>query len=257
MKMWSWGRTLPLPQDDSDDADVRGSGLSKSFPDGRGVRRVLDNVDVIVSSGELVAVAGPSGCGKTTLLHMLVGLLAPDTGTARINGIRVPYGNMRALAALRRHHVGLVSQQYGLMDELSIRRNVELPLRFDRPKVSSSERRTAVLAALESVGLDIAVRRKVGTLSLGEQQRVALARAMVRRPRILVADEPTASLDQVAGADIVSLLRRAAMDSTAVLLASHDTAVLDACDRVYQFHGPHLVINSAAPGETTPSPETG
>lgn len=222
-------------------ADAR--ALHKSYRDGRGIRRVLDGVSIDVGAGQVVAVRGPSGCGKTTLLEILAGILRHDSGSVTVANHEIDHSRPRDVARLRRTHVGWMSQTYGLIDDESVLANITLPLRFGERRTSRAERRAEAVRVLEQVALDVDLDAKVAHVSQGEKQRIALARALVRRPTLLVADEPTAALDATAGERVVERLRAAAAGQAAVVLATHDPRVADACDVVYTFDGPTLVAS--------------
>lgn len=181
--------------------------ITKEYRDGAGWRRVLDQVSVEVDAGSMVAVVGPSGCGKTTLLSVAAGLLRPDSGRAIVCGEELDFTSRSAVARIRRQHIGLILQTYGLIEAESVAANVALPLTFGSPRPSPRERAAIVDQALGRAGLEVDSSRLVRGLSHGEKQRVAIARALVRSPGLLVADEPTAALDRETGAQIVALLR--------------------------------------------------
>lgn len=205
-------------------------GVVRSFPDGAGVRRVLDGVDLEVRPGELLALVGPSGSGKTTLLRVASGLMRVDHGSVSLMGNEITDLSPSASAALRRKYLGLLLQGYGLLEDASILENVTLPLRFGADRPRRRERKRRGLSALRSARLDLDPRGRVSRLSAGERQRVAIARALITEPSILLADEPTASLDAETGAHIVELLKDLAGRGVAVVVATHDPAVSRACD---------------------------
>jgi putative ABC transport system ATP-binding protein len=205
-------------------------------------RRVLDGVSVDVEPGSVVAVTGPSGAGKTTLLHAAAGLLQPQAG-------RVCWGDLDVTALSetkrdrwRRDSVGLIFQDFQLFAELSVLENILLPIRFDHWRTQQPMiERAALLAA--RVGLAERSLR-AGALSHGEQQRVAIARALMRRPRLILADEPTASLDADNGARIIEVLIECAREEHAsVLLASHDSHLLAHANRVYRLTAGGLQVS--------------
>lgn len=216
------------------------SGVTKSFPDGRGTRRVLDGATLQVDAGSMVAVTGPSGCGKTTLLSISAGLLRPDEGVVSVAGETLDSARPGAIADTRRNHIGLITQEYGLLEAESVLENVTLPLRFGRERRGRHARREAALRALELTNPGVDPRQRVSRLSGGERQRVAIARAVVREPLLLVADEPTAALDADTGSRIVGLLHSLVERGAGVLVATHDPQVADACDVVLRFAGPTL-----------------
>lgn len=216
------------------------SGVTKSFPDGSGTRRVLDGATLQVEAGSMVAVTGPSGCGKTTLLSIATGLLRPDEGVVTVAGEALDSARPQAIVENRRDHIGLITQEYGLLEDESVLENVTLPLRFGRPRPGRRTRREAGLRALELAALGVDPTQRVSRLSGGERQRVAIARAVVRGPRLLVADEPTASLDAETGSRIVELMHSLAERGSGVLVATHDQQVADVCDVVLRFTGSAL-----------------
>lgn len=219
---------------------LRGEWITKSFPDGREMRLIMEDVHIAVEKGEMVGIMGPSGSGKTTLLSILSGLLPPDFGTVHLAGEELDYGKPREVARLRLTHVGYIFQSFRLIPEESIFSNVALPLLFARPRPSRGEQKRAVEEALHKAALDLPPRMRVAQLSQGERQRVAIARALVKKPSLLVADEPTASLDQATAGRIIELFQKIAGEGVGVLVATHDPQVAKACRRIYRFEGPHL-----------------
>jgi putative ABC transport system ATP-binding protein len=189
-------------------------------------RTVLDGISVHASSGRVLAVRGPSGSGKSSLLTMLGGLIAPSSGTVTLDGTRVTPSSDLAL----RRRFGFVLQGYGLVAVLTAHENVAVVLQAAR--VPRAQVRSRVQAVLERVGLAPVAEHLIEDLSGGQQQRVAVARALVTTADVLLADEPTAELDAENRALIVSLLIDRARSGTAVVIASHDPDVVDACDDV-------------------------
>jgi putative ABC transport system ATP-binding protein len=184
-----------------------------------------------VPAGALLGISGPSGSGKTTLLHVIAGLLAPQSGQVRWGDTDLASLGEGARDRWRRRHVGLVFQDFHLIPELSARDNVVLPCWFGAWRLAAACAARAG-ALLEQVGIPDADRR-AAVLSRGEQQRVAIARALLGRPAILLADEPTASLDAATGAVVADLLTGAARAQAATLIVvSHDPAVLARMDVV-------------------------
>lgn len=214
--------------------------VAMTFPDGSGRRRVIDGAGLEVQSGRMVAITGPSGCGKTTLLRIATGLLRPDRGSVVVAGSPLDPARPADVARTRLERIGLIDQEYGLLDAESVLDNVALPLRFGTPRLGRHARREAAGRALQRAGLEVDLRRRVDRLSGGERQRVAIARALVREPQLLVADEPTASLDAETGARIIELLGALAARGSGVLVATHDPQVSAACDLTLHFVGPRL-----------------
>ena len=202
-------------------------------------RRILNRISFVVEPGAVVAITGPSGAGKTTLLHAVAGLVKPDTGTVSWGDLDVTALSEAGRDRWRRNTVGLVFQDFHLLAELGVLENILLPARFDHWRTPRAlAERAAMLAAW--VGLDRSGPR-ASALSRGEQQRVAIARALMRNPRLILADEPTASLDSESSARVVDLLVESAREAQAsVLLVSHDDALLERADRVHRLDAGEL-----------------
>jgi putative ABC transport system ATP-binding protein len=198
----------------------------KSF----GPTPALRGASLSVSSGEIVAVMGPSGSGKSTLLHCLAGILRPDKGETRFAGRRLDTLREGERSALRRDRFGFVFQSGQLVPELTAEENVALPLLLAGARRGEALREAR--AWLGRLGLDGLEAHRSGELSGGEAQRVALARALVSHPEVLFADEPTGSLDSLAGEQVMELLSAAARhEGTTVVLVTHDARVAAYADR--------------------------
>lgn len=202
-------------------------GLIKSVGSGRGARRVLDGVNLTVNTGEVVAVLGRSGSGKSTLLHLLGGLDTPDGGTVTVAGQRLTGRRAGALARIRLRHIGFIFQQFQLIEELSGLENVLVPTRLPGAP-SGGARRAAQL--IDELGLSDVAGHRPHELSGGEQQRFAIARALVNGPEVILADEPTGSLDAANGATVLDLL--ANLPGRAVVLVTHEPDAAAIADRV-------------------------
>jgi putative ABC transport system ATP-binding protein len=200
-------------------------------------RRILDAVSLAVAPAAVVAVTGPSGAGKTTLLHAAAGLLRPDAGSVRWGDLELTGLGEAARDRWRRDTVGLVLQDFQLIAELGVLENILLPVRFDRWRATTAMiERAGRLAA--RVGLASRAAR-AAALSRGEQQRVAIARALMRRPRLILADEPTASLDADNGARVIDLLLDCAREEQAsILVASHDERLIARATQVHRLAAP-------------------
>jgi putative ABC transport system ATP-binding protein len=185
---------------------------------------ILDGVDLAVPVGQSVAITGPSGSGKTSLLAILSGLTAPDAGEVYVGGKR--------LAGLPgpRDGVAMVLQGYGLVSLLTAAENIEVAVRA--AGVPARDAQTAAAAALDELGLGPHAGQIVEELSGGQQQRVAVARALARQPRLLIADEPTAELDQAARAVVLARMLDVATRGGAVVLATHDPEVAERCTSI-------------------------
>jgi putative ABC transport system ATP-binding protein len=199
-----------------------------------GSRTVLADVSLTVEPGELVVLQGPSGSGKSCLLAILAGLQVPELGTVTLDG--GPVGG----EALRRR-TGLMLQGLGLLPLLTAAENVEIPLQVGDEVLTPRAVREQAAHALSRVGLQDRGDRLVEELSGGQRQRVALARAIVHQPLLVLADEPTSALDGVLRDTVVSVLREEATRGAAVLVATHDPAVVSWADRVIGLHDGVLV----------------
>jgi putative ABC transport system ATP-binding protein len=220
-------------------AAVQAMALRRTFSAGRSRISGLDEVSLTVAPGEVVAVMGPSGSGKSTLLQILGGLDDPDEGRALIAGVdwRSLHGSDRA--RFRRRTCGFVTQSMSLLAPATTLENVEVPLVLDA--VPRDERRRRTEEALASLGLADTRAKLPDQLSGGQQQRVAIARALVTEPAVLLADEPTGSLDSGTAAAVTELLVSAAAErGTAVVLVTHDPAVAAYASRVVRMHSGRL-----------------
>jgi putative ABC transport system ATP-binding protein len=209
---------------------VSAHGVRKSFEDGRIV--ALAGMDFDVENGEFVAVVGPSGCGKSTLLHLLAALDQPDAGSIRVAGHDLADG--RQLTHYRSRHVGMVFQLHNLLPSLTASENVQLPM-FELG-LGARARRERAERLLDLVGLAGRESSRPPQLSGGERQRVAIARALANEPPILLADEPTGSLDSEAGRlvlDLLDELRRSR--ALTLVLVTHDPAVAARADRIVRM----------------------
>jgi ABC-type lipoprotein export system ATPase subunit len=213
---------------------VEAIDLRRAYADGRRRRPVIDGVTLQVLPGEVVAVMGPSGSGKTTLLHLLSGLDRPDSGEVRVTGVDWTSITGNARAAFLRRTCGFVVQGLGLLPQATASENVEVPLLLEG--VDLDARRRRVEEALAAVGLAGEGAKLPDQLSGGQQQRVAIARALVNEPHVVLADEPTGSLDTSTAADVVRLLIGAAHErDAAVVLVTHDPVVAQHAHRVVRL----------------------
>lgn len=193
-----------------------------------GETKALRGVDLTVDKGSVVALTGPSGCGKSTLLHLMAGLLKPDSGTVRVGDLELSAASDKARSRWRLHNCGFVFQLGELVPELSLADNVALPLTGRMPEAEIRTRVSETMAALE---IDAMAERMPSEVSGGQAQRAAVGRALVHNPSVVLADEPTGSLDQANGTAVLELLLHAAAERGAtVVLASHDRALADAAD---------------------------
>lgn len=216
-------------------AVLRAENLAKTVGVGRAARRVLDGVSLTVEADEVVAVLGRSGSGKSTLLHLLGGLDAPDRGGITLAGERLTGRSSRALARIRLLHVGFVFQQFQLIEELSGAENVLLATRLPGAPAGGARRAARLI---DELGLGAVAGHLPQELSGGEQQRFAIARALVNDPQLVLADEPTGSLDAESGSAVLELLR--GLTDRAVVIVTHEPDAAGIADRVLHLAGGRL-----------------
>ena len=220
-------------------------GLHKTYRLGAHTVPALRGVDLDVLPGELLALTGPSGSGKSTLLN-LAGLIdRPDAGRIALRGQPVESMASHAATLLRRDAIGFIFQGFNLVPVMTVEENVDYPLFI--AGVRAAERRERVAAMLRAVGLHAHARHRPDALSGGQRQRVAIARALVKHPALVVADEPTASLDSVTADTVLDLMREQAhAQGTACLIATHDARLLRRCDRVVALRDGVIEVPEAA-----------
>ena len=195
-------------------------GISKVFFTEEVETHALSNIHLEIQEGEYVSIAGPSGCGKTTLLSILGLLDTPTNGEYWLNGKEVANLSFSDRARIRNREIGFIFQAFNLIGDLTVYENVELPLVYRG--VSSSERKTRVLEALERVGMAHRTKHYPSQLSGGQQQRVAVARAVVGKPSILLADEPTGNLDSKNSEAVMTLLDELHAEGATICMVTHD-----------------------------------
>jgi putative ABC transport system ATP-binding protein len=221
------------------------SGVHKTYRLGRHVVPALQGVDLRVLPGEMLALTGPSGSGKSTLLN-LAGLIdRPDRGEIHFLGQRVSGISDADATLLRRDAIGFVFQSFNLVPVMTVADNVDYPLFL--AGVAAAERHDRVTQVLRAVGLDEHATHRPDALSGGQRQRVAIARALVKRPALVIADEPTASLDSHTADQVLGLMReRGHAQGAAFLVATHDARLLRRCDRVIDLRDGRIVAAPAA-----------
>ncbi len=218
---------------------LRVVGISKSY--GGAIRRaVLDAVSLDVSAGEYIAVMGESGVGKSTMLNIIAGLEAPDTGEVMLDGVKLGQLLDDELTRLRRGQMGFVFQAFHVLPYLSVAQNVELPLALLRTEAARMRERVADM--LHAVGLGPRADSMPRELSGGEMQRVAIARALVHRPKVVLADEPTGNLDPDTAGQILSLLKSQIKDNGAAgILVTHSPGAAQTADKTFKLTSAGLV----------------
>ncbi len=204
---------------------IKIENLVKRFPVGQGWFTALRNINLTFDKGEFTGIVGPSGSGKTTLLNIIGSLDTPTEGKAVVLGQSIGELTRKTSARLRSEHLGFIFQTYNLLPVYTVFENVEFPLLL--LKKTAEERKKAVQDALEWVGLTDKIKSKPAQLSGGESQRVAIARAMVKKPEIVIADEPTANLDAENSHNVLQTMEKLNSElQTSFLFATHDEKVI-------------------------------
>ncbi|MBN8608227.1 MAG: ABC transporter ATP-binding protein [Caulobacterales bacterium] len=201
------------------------SRVGKVFRNGMVETTALADLDLTIHAGDFVAVMGPSGCGKSTLLALLGLIERPTSGRYVLNGEDVSATPERIAAMRRRDLVGMIFQQYNLIDELTVAQNIELALRYR--SLPEAERRTRVDEAMDRVAIAHRAKHYPGQLSGGQQQRAAIARAIVGQPKLILADEPTGNLDSASGTQIVDILKGLNAQGATLIMATHSQMQAD------------------------------
>ncbi|MCE5204496.1 MAG: ABC transporter ATP-binding protein [Porphyromonadaceae bacterium] len=210
---------------------IRAEGLTKDYPVGEGHFRALSDINLTFSEGEFAGLVGPSGSGKTTLLNIIGSLDTPTSGSVAVLGREVSALTAKQSAFLRNRHIGFIFQSYNLLPVYTVYENVEFTLLLQ--KKNREERHKAVMEALDWVGLTEKKDARPAQLSGGESQRVAIARAMVKRPAIVLADEPSANLDAENSHHILQTMQQLNSElKTTFLFATHDEKVMQYLQRV-------------------------
>jgi putative ABC transport system ATP-binding protein len=216
--------------------------LIKSFPIGGGEFTALNGINLTFEKGEFTGIVGPSGSGKTTLLNILGSLDTPTKGQTQVLDTASDQMSPKIAAMLRKKHIGFIFQTYNLMPVYTVFENVEFPLLL--LKAPASERKKAVLEALEWVGLTDKVKSKPPQLSGGESQRVAIARAMVKKPDLVLADEPTANLDAENSHHILQTMEKLNKElETTFVFATHDDKVIGYLRRIIRLEDGKVVAD--------------
>ena len=220
--------------------------VTRTYGVGEALVKALDAVDLDIVPGEFLALAGPSGSGKTTLLNVIGSIDAPTGGRIVFEGTDLGALSNRERTHFRNLRIGFIFQDFNLIPVLSARENVELPLQLQGGK-SRSERRRASSAMLEEVGLGELAHRLPRELSGGQQQRVAIARALIKRPGVVLADEPTANLDSTTASEILDLMRSLNRSlGTTFVFSTHDPMVMDHARRLVRLRDGRVVDDVAA-----------
>uniref|UniRef100_A0A7C4UH20 ABC transporter ATP-binding protein n=1 Tax=candidate division WOR-3 bacterium TaxID=2052148 RepID=A0A7C4UH20_UNCW3 len=215
--------------------------INKKYISGKAYFQALKDISFEIDEGEFVAISGPSGSGKTTLLNIIGCIDKPDSGEVILDGRSLKARTPDELASLRREYLGFIFQTYNLIPVLTAYENVELPLRLLR-RFKEDEMRKKVEDALKKVGIYEMRDRKPLELSGGEQQRVSIARAIVKEPRLVLADEPTANLDTENGKNIVQIMREMNKnEKITFIFSTHDLLILQYANRIISLRDGKIV----------------
>ena len=208
--------------------------VTKTYNSGKhNEHAVLKNVTLKIEDGEMLAIMGRSGAGKSTLLHILACIDKPDSGTYEQDNKNITYLSEHKTAKLRNQSIGIILQDFALIPSETALSNVSTPLYFSRTPFSQMKKKA--LDALVTVNMSSYTKQRVSTLSGGEKQRVAIARAIVNSPKILLADEPTGSLDTKTSDEIMGIFKLLNHNGTTIVIVTHDIKIAEACDRIIKI----------------------
>ena len=221
------------------------SGIGRTFPAGDQQIRILDDINIVIEAGEMIAIIGQSGSGKSTLMNLLGGLDRPSEGSYRFNGQEVGELTADEQAALRRDHFGFIFQRYHLLGTLSATENVAMPAIYAGMPATERQKRAAML--LGRLGLDERLNYRPHQLSGGQQQRVSIARALMNGGEVILADEPTGALDTHSGADVLQILKELHQQGHTVILVTHDAQVAAQADRIIEIRDGKIVSDAPNP----------
>lgn len=233
---------------------VRTVGISKHYPSGETIIRAVSNVSLTIERGEYVAIRGRSGSGKSTLMNILGLLERPDSGGYALEGREAAELSEDARAAIRSQDIGFIFQLPALLRRATALENVELPLVYSG--ILRSKRRRVAANALDRVGLANRGHHWPNQLSGGEQQRVVIARAIVNDPALILADEPTGSLDSGTSDQILSLFEGLHRDGNTIIVVTHAADVADRALRQITLHDGRIIEDIVAPGRSSQSNAT-
>ncbi len=208
---------------------VRTENLSKIYGSGENLVRAIDDVNLKIEKGEFIAIVGPSGSGKSTLLHLLGGVDNPSSGKIFIDGNDISKYTSKELALFRRRKVGLIYQFYNLIPNLTVRHNIELPIKLDKRKINNE----VLLDIVRKLGIEDKLDSFPSELSGGQQQRVAIARSLIYSPSLVLADEPTGNLDRENSREIIEILKyfNRTLKQT-IIVITHDESIALEAERV-------------------------
>lgn len=209
------------------------SGITKSVESGREKRIILKGINLEVKVGDSIAIKGRSGSGKTTLLNIIGALTFYDQGQIKYAGENIPLDTLKGQLSFRNRNIGYLTQQLNLLDDRSVFENISLPLKYNG--FSKNEIKEKVEKVLSSLGMKEFIDMPIYNLSGGERQRIAIARAIVKEPSLLLADEPTGSLDEETEKEILKIFSYLKKNGITIIIVTHDDVVANYCDRKYEL----------------------
>ncbi len=216
--------------------------LSKIYQSDEVETVALNNVNIEIDKGEFVSIMGPSGCGKSTLLNIIGMLDNPTEGSYFFQGTDVAAFNEQQLSDIRKHNIGFIFQSFNLIDELTVKDNIELALLYHN--VPASERNERVASVMDKVGIAHRAKHMPNQLSGGQQQRVAVARAVVGNQSMILADEPTGNLDSAHGQEVMEILQGLNEEGTTIIMVTHSQAHADYARRTINLFDGHVVTEN-------------
>ncbi|GEK30522.1 ABC transporter ATP-binding protein [Kurthia zopfii] len=215
--------------------------LSKVYPIASNEKvHALKDVNFTISEGDLIAIVGTSGSGKSTLLRILGCIDTQSTGQYLFKGLNIEGKTDKELANIRNQSIGFVMQDFSLIEDYSVKKNVLLPLTYEKNKVKRNKRKKNLNTLLEKLNMSNQENQNVTSLSGGQKQRVAIARALINQPAILLADEPTGALDQATSKEIMSILHSLHAEGKTIIIVTHDLQIAEQCQRIFQIEDGHL-----------------
>ncbi len=221
---------------------VQLTDVHKRYPLGNTEVHALKGISFAIREGDFVSIAGPSGSGKSTILNLIGCIDVASGGTVAVEGQDTAELNDRQITRLRHRTIGFIFQSFNLMPVLDVYENIELPLLLNGKAPPRRERREYVNYLVREVGLEEWRKHRPGELSGGQRQRVAIARSLVTKPKIVLADEPTANLDSKTGTAIIELMKKVSAEhSTTFVFSTHDPAIVGIADHVIQLHDGEVV----------------
>jgi putative ABC transport system ATP-binding protein len=219
--------------------------VHKRYPLGKTEVHAVKGVSFEIGEGDFISIAGPSGSGKSTILNMIGCIDTPSEGSVRINGVSTCNLSDKDITRLRHKAIGFIFQSFNLVPVLNVYENIEFPLLLGGDILPKSERKDWIEALIEDVGLSRWRNHKPNELSGGQRQRVAIARALVAKPKIVLADEPTANLDSTTGESIIGLMKKMNRElGTTFIFSTHDPSITDIADHLIKLHDGRITGNT-------------